>query len=316
MKRNRLLALLLTLLMFAAAATACGASGGNTAANDSVATSASGGAAETPQQPTVEMDGFADEESAAAQNGNIPANAKLIYTGDLTLQATDLDAAAQGLAQLVDGYGGYIESQEIYRQSSYKNAYYTVRVPGDRFAAFINSVSESELCTVTYQSTSTQNVGEQHADIENRLETLSIKLDRLQSLLAKAESMEDIITIESSISEVEYEIELYSGEKNHYDSLISFSTVYITLNEVKTAGAGVDPTLAERLSSGFKRGLGSFADGCEDFLVWFVTNLIGIIIFLVIAAIVLTVILRRRRNRIAEHKARMEQKAEDSKPHQ
>ena len=47
---------------------------------------------------------------------------------------------------------------------------------------------------VTYQSSSVDDVGEQYADIENRLETLQIKLDRLQDLLSQAETVEDTVS--------------------------------------------------------------------------------------------------------------------------
>lgn len=306
MKRNRLFALVLVLLMLTAAITGCGGSSNAANENAMYESEAAGGT----RSPSLESDmsGLAEDTLASIQSTDLPADAKLIYTGDLTIQTTDLDAAAQGLIELVNRYGGYIESQEIYRQSSYKSAGYTVRVPGEQFAAFISSVSESDVFTVTYQNTSTQNVGEQYADIENRLETLNIKLDRLQDLLARAESMEDIITIESSISDVEYEIELYSGEKNHYDSLISYSTVYITVDEVRITGEGVDPSLGQRLSSGFQRGLGNFVDGCEDFLVWIVSHLIGVIVFLAIAAGVIVVLRRRNRRMRKEREEQRQQK--------
>lgn len=232
--------------------------------------------------------GFATEESQNAaetpqSDDNTvtrPSDAKLIYTGSLTLECTDLTAAMAGLEQLIGDYGGYLERQEVYHQTSWQTADYTVRVPSEQYHAFLGAVGTWEGGKLTYQSTTVDDVGEVYADLENRLETLQIKLDRLQALLAQAENMEDIITIESAISDVEYEIEDLSGQKNHYDSLIDYSTVYITLQQVSTLSGGVNPTLGERLSRGFTRGVGNFVEGCADFLVWLVSNLIGVVIFL------------------------------------
>lgn len=309
MKVKRLAALLLAILLLAVV-TGCGAGSSGATTND-MAKPEAGYADEAGRVESPSADGFVDYSdslnSAVSNGSNLPSDAKLIYTGELTLQTTDMGAAVQGLLALINSYGGYIESQEIYHQSTYKDAYYTVRVPGVNFGAFINSISESDVCTVTYQNTTTENVGEAYADIENRLETLRIKLDRLQELLAKAESMEDIITIESSISEVEYQIELYSGEKNHYDSLINFSTVHISLCEVRSTAASVDPTLSERLSSGFKRGLSDFAEGFEDFLVWLVSNVIGVSIVIVIAVVVI-VLVRRHDNKVRASRAAAQEK--------
>ena len=44
--------------------------------------------------------------------------------------------------------------------------------------------------------------------------------------------MEDIITIESAISETEYEIERLSGTMRHYDALVDYATVTLELSEV------------------------------------------------------------------------------------
>lgn len=295
MKRNKLLALWLTLLFALALLTACGSAGASTA---------NGGAAmdvNAPQAAAEGEYGFTEDasaESPASVGGSSrPADVKLIYTGNLTLQTTDFSAAAQGITDLVTSFGGYLENQEVYRNSTYQHAYFVIRIPGDRFESFMNSISEYDGCKVTYQATSVDDVGEQYADIENRLITLQTKLERLQELLGKAENMEDIITIESEISNVEYEIESLSGEKNHYDSLISYSTVYIDLNEVAALSEGVNPTLGERLSSGFASGMKGFARGCADLLVWLVSNLVGVVLFLVIIAVVLAVVLRRRKRR-------------------
>ena len=290
MKAKKLLALLLSFVLLLCVLCGCGGGSKGTADNGVQAETAPGAAADD----YLADGGFADE-SVSSIAVNRPTNAKLIYTGDLNLQATDLDVALQALSAVVDEFGGYVEGQEIHRQSYYKSAYYTVRVPGERFHAFLASVSESAAYTLTYQNISVQDVGEAYADIENRLETLHIKLERLQTLLTQAVSMEDIITIESSISEVEYEIERYSSDKNHYDSLINYSTVHISLEEVKITDSSVDPTLGERISTGFRRGMRNFADGCEDAIVFLVSNCISVVVFLVVAAAVITLIVRRDR---------------------
>ena len=43
----------------------------------------------------------------------------MIYTGNLSLECTDLDAAMSGLETLVAEHGGYLESQEVYHESSW-----------------------------------------------------------------------------------------------------------------------------------------------------------------------------------------------------
>ena len=115
-----------------------------------------------------------------------------------------------------------------------------MRIPADQYRPFLERVGT--LCHVTYQEESSDNVSTAYYDAESRLVTQQTKLERLQNLLAQAENMEDIITIESAISDTELEIEQLTGTLRHYDSLVDFSTVYITLQEVyqlvQRGGAG------------------------------------------------------------------------------
>lgn len=290
---KRFLTLALSLMLLISLLSGCGSGGsgkdfavengtGNYAPQDSMSESTADGG----------MMAGADQDPSAL----VPENAKIIYTGELNLQTTDIDVANQAIFRLVSELGGYFENQEIYLHRYSQDAYYTVRIPCDSFYTFLNGVSESDACTVTYRNVTSENVGEIYADIENRLETLRIKLDRLQTLLQKAENMEDIITIESAITDVEYQIEALSGEKNHYDSLINYSTVHISLSEVTVADEGVDPTLGERLSSSFRRGIENFLEGCEDFLVWLVGNWIGLIVFLAVVFGAITLLHRKKLN--------------------
>lgn len=300
MKRLRLFSLLLALALLTALLAGCGSTSSSGAtANGSMNRTEAGeaqmmGAGEAD---TADYDLASEESQSDAGTATRPSDAKLIYTGSLTLECTDLNAAMPGLEQLVSAHGGYMERQEVYHQTGWQTADYTVRVPSEQYDAFLGAVVAWEGGKVTYQSSTVEDVGEAYADIENRLETLQIKLDRLQALLSQAENMEDIITIESAISDVEYEIENLSGQKNHYDSLIDYSTVYITLQQVNTLSEGVNPTLGERLSRGFTKGVGNFAEGCADFLVWIVSHLIGVVIFLTVVAVAVAVLLRQRRRK-------------------
>ncbi len=217
---------------------------------------------------------------------------KIINTGNLTVQTPDLSAASAALITLLADYGGYIESQEVYQFTSRSAAEYVLRVPAEYFDALMNAVSESELCTVTYQSISREDVSESYSDIENRLETLELKLSRLQELLLQAESVEDLITIESAISDVEYEIESLTTQKNHYDSLIGYSTIYLCLSQISSAGEAADATLAQRRMSAFTTGCANFVSGWEAFLVLVIGNLFSLLLLL--AVLVLGIAMLRR----------------------
>ena len=165
-------------------------------------------------------------ETSSAVQGS-----KRIYTATLQLETTGFDEAVSSLTELVDSSGGWVSSSSVSNQSSsYRYADLTVRVPVEKYRDFLTQAGE--LCHLLYTQEYVDDVTEAYYDTAGRLETQQIKLERLQNLLAQAEKMEDIITIESAISETEQMIDSLSGTLQHYDYQVDYATVNISLQEV------------------------------------------------------------------------------------
>ena len=249
--------------------------------------------------------------TVATASAELRDNTKLIYTGNLTVEATDFHLAVQELSDLVTSYGGYFENSEA-QANSYENyASYTIRIKSEHFQEFMNAVSDNPNCKVTYQNTSVEDVGQQYYDLESHLEMLNGKLDRLNQLWEQAEDMEDIIALESAISELEYEISSCTSQKNRYDSLINYSTIYMSITEVKVYSEPVEPTFGEKLTSRFQSGIQRFKSGCGNLLLFFIGNLLQICVFLVCIGGILFVIIYSVRRK--EKKRQAETPPEDTK---
>ena len=158
-------------------------------------------------------------------------------------------------------------------------------MPAEQFTDFCTQVGT--LCHVTWQSDTAENISERYHDTQSRLETAQIKLERLQELLKKAESMEDIITIESAISETEYEIEDLSGTMRHYDALVGYATVDLELSEVyRLSGTEDAPkSFGEKLANAFTDGLAATGQTLEDFAVWLAYSWLDVLIFVAVKLI-------------------------------
>lgn len=321
--KKRSLAILLTVLLLLAL-TACGSS----------AKSATPSAAPmpAPAAPTASGNGYwaADEaaempmemEASKAAGGetgstraSLPEGVKMIYRANLELETTEYEKAQSDIATLTNQLGGYFEEQSSNNYSSgYRSASYTVRVPAEQFETFLHQIGA--LCRVRYQSQTAEDVSETYYDMESRLETAKIKLDRLQELLSKAELMEDIITLESAISDTEYQIEALSGHLRHYDSLIGYSTIYVTLNEVyrvsETDNAPL--TFPQRINNAFREGLRDFGSFCEDLAEWLAYSWIGLLVFLLIVLLIVSLIRRGRAKRAASGQNGLPRRTKDADP--
>ena len=271
---------------------ACGASSNKSASSATTADSA----------PMETEEGYFDTngsyDDGADSGGSVLEDQKIIYTGTLNLETTDFDGTAKAVTALADTMGGYLESSTVGNGGrSYRWAEYTVRVPAAQFQSFLDQAGN--LAHVTWQNTDLQNITETYYDTEGRLKTQQIKLERLQKLLAQAENMEDIITIESAISETEWNIEDLSGTLRHYDALVDFATITVSLQEVyKYSDTEELPeNFGDRLGSALSRGWRSFVDGMADFAVALAYNWMWIILWVVIIAAAVTVVRKvRRRN--------------------
>lgn len=296
--KKRIGAVLLSLTLILALLTACGGSGGNKsyANGGSAAPSADMAVSESPMDAEY---GFASSESAPMGGAEEDAlrDAKMIYTANLEMETTAFDEAVEGLGRLTKEMGGYYEnSSQRTGGSGYRWADYTVRVPAKNYDEFLSRAGA--LCNLTWRSENAENVTEAYYDTAGRLKTQQIKLERLQELLSRAEAMEDIITIESAISETEYQIESLSGTLRHYDALVDYATVSINLQEVyKLSSVEEAPdSFGARMGSAFTAGWAAFASGLENLAVGLAYCWMWL---LVLAAILTAVfcILRRQRRR-------------------
>lgn len=228
-------------------------------------------------------------ETSSAVQGS-----KRIYTATLQLETTGFDEAVSSLTELVDSSGGWVSSSSVSNQSSsYRYADLTVRVPVEQYRDFLTQAGE--LCHLLYTQEYVDDVTEAYYDTAGRLETQQIKLERLQNLLAQAEKMEDIITIESAISETEQMIDSLSGTLQHYDTQVDYAAVNISLQEVGKLSNVEEPTatLGGRLSAALASGGRSFLHFVEDLLVLLAYSWVWLVI-LAVAAIVVVRRLKKR----------------------
>lgn len=248
---------------------------------------------------------MASEEMALSFGSVPPAvqeGAKIIYSADMDLETTQFDSATQALAALTEEEGGYYASSSVSNRGSYRSANYTIRVPAENYRGFLDRAGA--LCHLLDLYEYTDDVSESYYDTAGRLETQRTKLDRLQELLSQAEDMEDIIALESAISETEEQIDRLSGELRRYDALVEYSTVTVNLREVYRLSNVEEPAqgFGSRLLSALRSGLDGFVSGVEKLLIALAYGWLWLVLAAVIAAVVILLCRRSRKRRAARPK--------------
>ena len=298
---KRMVSLLLTLVL----ALLLAGCGGNAAAADSAAAPRDNGSGywnTTADTDSISEDQNmayeAEEPGASAYNDSKAQSdrpAKKVYTGYMEMQTLDFDKASGDIDALVKELGGYFQQSSVSNRgnSGYRYGSYTIRIPSAQFDTFLQKAGT--LCHLVYSSTGTDDVSETYYDTEARLETARIKLERLQALLAKATSMDDIITIESAISETEWDIENLSGTLRRYDALVDYATIDVELSEVyKLSGQDeAVTTFGGRLGQSFVNGLRAVGSALEDFAVWLAYSWVWLLVIAAVIVVVVRVVRRK-----------------------
>lgn len=286
---KKLLALTLTLLLVAAMLFGCGAK-----SNDA----AEGGSANRYESDEIydkEISGSTTDSSAAPQQ----TNQKLVRKVWLNAETEDLDALLATVDSRITELSGYVENREVYNGSNYASRRYrtaslTIRIPADKLDEFVGQVTENS--NIVSQNETTENITLSYADTESRQKALEVEQTRLLELLAKAESMEDILKIEERLTQVRTELEEVTSRLRVYDNMVDYGTIYLEINEVREYTVVEEPeTVWERIGTGFMESLEILGNFFVELFVFLIVALPFLVpIGLVITALIL---LRKRAKR-------------------
>lgn len=225
MQFRRILAVMAVVMLLLATLTACGASsdgksGGAEYGGDMVMDQA-------PQEGLTQKEEMLENQ--------MPANQKLIRKVYMDAETEDLDTLLAQVEQRIAQLGGYVESREIYNGSSRntRSRYgdMTIRIPADKLDQFVNQVQE--VSNITSLRETTDDVTLSYVATESRIKALQTEEARLLELLAQAENMNDLLTIESRLTEVRTALEQVQSQLRVYDNQVNYGTIYLTAQEVE-----------------------------------------------------------------------------------
>ena len=313
--KKRVLAFLLAGMMVLAAG--CGSKSMMTTENAVSESSAAMDTAYAGSQYDASMTEDAYEEEAAMDSGSgvtsenglestVENGRKLIRTIYLSLQTTEFDSVLSDLSAKTTELGGYIENSSIngnsYYYQSTRYASYTIRIPSDQLDQFVDIVGE--LGNVTQKNESVEDVTLQYVDVESRKKALETEQERLLELLSQAENMEDLLAIESKLSDVRYELENYGSQLRMLDNQIDYSTVNVDVDEVERVTDTGEKSFFGEIKERFGDSLYTVGRDMRGFVIVILGSLPILVVWAVIIIVVVLVVkkIRKRRKQKKEEK--------------
>jgi hypothetical protein len=180
--------------------------------------------------------------------GKAPAGAprKIIYTADLQIYVKDMTPAQEAVEQYVKDHKGFVAQRDITGSvGSPRRGQWRIRIPTDQFDAFLKQLAE--IGEVQRNKIDSKDVSEEFYDLEIRIrnkkseEVELLKLqkeatDRLQK--EPTAKMADVLAVREKVDQARTEIERMQGRLQYLANLSEYTTVNLTLTELR---ANIDP---------------------------------------------------------------------------
>ena len=241
-----------------------------------------------------------DSSLRQAQDGE-----KIVYTANLSMQTLGYEESVRSIKEKIRGAGGFIESEYESDSNTYwyeegsrgvRSLDLTVRIPSAKFESFLDSLEGDG--KITGKSVNAQNISQVYNDTESTKKALEVERDRLLLMMDKAETIEDMIAVEARLSEVERELNTYRTSLSAMDRDVEYSTVYITLKEVRRYTQEVEEvTFITRLKEAGEDAIDGFIAFVQGLILFVVRYFPFLIILAVIILLVRKLIQRHNKKR-------------------
>lgn len=247
---------------------------------------------------------------------------KLIRDVNLEVETETFEELLSTVGEKTRNLGGYIEESYTYNGSNYygkgtRNANLTIRIPAEKLDEFLLAVGE--VSNVISRNESVTDVTLEYVDLESHKRVLLAEQERLLELLEKAETIEDIISLESRLSQVRYQIESMEAQLRTMDNRVNYSTVYLYINEVAKLTPVKEQTVWEKISTGFASSLYNVGEGFVNFGIGFIIFLpyllvwvIIIVVFTLLLKLLIKCAVKKRQKKIKENKTKEKHETEQT----
>ncbi len=235
--RRRTLTSLVTAALCALALVGCSSGGGSGSGggNDVAATSGAGGGAEVDREP-------------AADPADLDGR-QVIVTASAEVVVDDPAAASDAIAALAAAAGGRVEAREEYAGDEHGSATLTLRVPSGELNGLLEDLDD--LGEVQWINQSEEDVTGTVVDLDARIAALETSTQRLSEIMAGAETTEDLLDVETQLSERQAELEALQSQRDALADQVALSTLTVSLNPVAAAPAQARGGFLGGLESGW-----------------------------------------------------------------
>ena len=238
-------------------------------------------------------------QPASGQGGGPVAavdDAKIIRTGTMALEVSDLNAALRTARDGIVGLGGYVGASTTSSQQDQPTATITYRIPSAKWESAIDLLHGLGGLTtkVVTEHTEAVEVTGQVVDLEATIANLRASETALQGIAEKATKISDVLEVEAQLTSTRGQIQTLEAQLKDLNDRSSYAAMTVDYNvplvAVQVASKGWDPaTVVDEAAATMV----SVLQGIGTAGIWFL--IVWLPIILVVGAISLVVIWIARR---------------------
>ena len=180
----------------------------------------------------------------------------IIKTGSLTVESDDVAATRQKAITAIAGLDGQVASEDTGSDADGKitQANLVLKVPTKSYETAIQRLSDLGKRLQIHQESS--DVTEQVVDVASRIESQRASLDRMRALMAKANTVGEIVSVESELTRREADLESLLAKQKNLALQTDLATLTLTVTEKgqpPVAGRGPGPRFPRRSEGWLER---------------------------------------------------------------
>jgi hypothetical protein len=229
-------------------------------------------------------------------------DAKIIRTGSMTLEVSDVASALRVARDAIVGLGGYVGASTTSNDADRPSAVITYRIPAENWEAALDALRGLNGLTtkVVTEHTEAVEVTGQVVDLEARIANLRASETALQAIAAKATRISDVLEVQAQLTETRGQIESLTAQLKDLNERSAYATLSVQFNvplvAVEVAAKGWDPTTVVDEAAA---AMVSVLQGLATAGIWFA--IVWLPILLLFGALTLIVVAVARRLGLGRH---------------
>jgi hypothetical protein len=183
------------------------------------------------------------EEDGTSYGANFEnVERKLVKRANVRIRTENLVAADSSVSDMLKKYNAYAASTNIEENSRY----YSLRVPAQYYDIFLDEMNGIGRLLNRYEST--EDVTLRYYDLEGRLATKKELLKTFQDYLGRARNIEEILSVEARIAELQYDIEGTGIQLRNLANQVDYSIIELSIHgPVESSSYNQELTFGERI---------------------------------------------------------------------